>query len=125
MERGYSVDIKECSRQLSAKERINMKDTTSALSLDELTQEGDVNIKVKDYAVLSVHNEKSDNKDYEQYILIDEMGVKYVTSSDAFFNSFMDIYTEMEGEEEEWSIRVYRSPSKNYKGKDFITCQIQ
>lgn len=123
--RGYSVDIKECSRELSAKERINMKDTTSAMSLDELTQEGDVNINVKDYAVLSVHNEKSDNKDYEQYILIDEQGVKYVTGSESFFNSFMDIYKEMIGEPEEWSIRVYRSPSKNFKGKDFITCQIQ
>ena len=51
-------------------------------------------------------------------------GTKYVTGSSSFWSSFEEIYTEMEGEDEEWGVRVYRSPSKNYTGKDFITCSI-
>ena len=110
---------------MTAKERIQFKDTTSALKLDEVTQNGAVIITPSIYGVLNVHNEKSDNADYNNYIIIDEeTGEKYVTGSNSFWTSFMDIANEMKGEEESWSIKVYRVPSKNYKGKDFITCSI-
>lgn len=121
---GYNVTIKESNKELTAKERISLKDTTSAIKLDEATQIEDVLIFPDMYCVLGIHNEKSDNKDYEVYVLQDRSGQKYVTGSSSFWNSFMNIYEEMEGETEEWGIRVYRSPSKNYKGKDFITCAI-
>lgn len=122
---GYSVSIESVSKELTAKERIQFKDTTSALKLDEVTQKGAVIITPSIYGVLNVHNEKSDNADYNNYIIIDEeSGEKYVTGSNSFWTSFMDIANEMKGEEESWSIKVYRVPSKNYKGKDFITCSI-
>ena len=38
---GYTVSIRETSKQLSAKERIKVKDTTQAISLDDVTQQGD------------------------------------------------------------------------------------
>ena len=122
---GYSVSIKETSRNLSAKERIAIKDTTSAVKLDEATQVESVTINPNMFAVLSIHNDKSDNPDYENYIVVDKNGTKYVTGSQSFWTSFMDIWTEMENEDEDWSVLVYRHPSKNYKGKDFITCAIQ
>ena len=122
---GYSVSIKESSIELTAKQRIALKDTTSAKKLDEVTQVEDVVIYPDMWAVLSIHNEKSDNVDYENYILVDKSGEKYVTGSQSFWTSFMDIYNEMAGEDEEWGVRVYRVESKNYKGKQFLTCSIE
>lgn len=129
MTTGYSVEIAESSMELSAKERIKMKDTTNAIKLDELTQEedsGEVVIEPQAYAVLNIHNEHSDqNKDYVNYVLVDKDGTKYVTSSESFWTSFMEIYKEMENETEPWKIVVYRVPSKNFKGKEFLTCSIE
>ena len=122
---GYSVSIKESSRELTAKQRIALKDTTGAVKLDEATQVEPVIINVDMYAVLDIHNEKSENPDYENYIVVDKDGTKYVTGSASFWSSFIDIFTEMEGEDEAWTLKVYRVPSKNYKGKDFITCSIE
>lgn len=120
----YTVSIKEASEQLTAKQRISLKDTTSALKLDEVTQAENVQIFPVLYAVLNIHNDKSDNPDYENYIVVDKSGKKYVTGSASFWDSFMNIASEMEGENEDWGIEVYRIPSKNYKGKEFITCKI-
>lgn len=122
---GYAVAIKESSRKLTAKQRIALKDITDAVKLDEATQVEPVMINVDMYAVLDIHNEKSENPDYENYIVVDKNGTKYSTGSESFWSSFMDIFTEMEGEDEEWALKVYRVPSKNYKGKDFITCSIE
>ena len=122
---GYSVSIKESSRELTAKQRIALKDTTNAVKLDEATQVEPVIINVDMYAILAIHNEKSENPDYDNYIVVDKNGAKYVTGSASFWSSFMDIFTEMEGDDEEWALKVYRVPSKNYKGKDFITCSIE
>lgn len=122
---GYSVSIAKASRELTAKERIQLKDTTNAIKLDEVTQTEALIIKPQLFAELDIHNEMSDNKDYKNYIVVDGAGQKYVTGSDSFWTSFMDIAREMENETEDWAIKVYRMPSKNYKGKEFITCSIE
>lgn len=121
---GYSVEIKETSRELTAKQRIALKDTSDAFKLDTICDENGVIIDPIDFAVLAIHNEKTDNVDYENYVIIDKDGDKYVTGSQSFWNSFMNIYDEMQGEEEEWAIKVYKLDSKNYKGKKFLTCSI-
>lgn len=124
--RGYQVTIKEVSKELTAKEKVAFKNTTSAVKLDEATQNGPVTVYPDYYGILNIHNEKaSDNPDYENYVVIDkETGKKYITGSQSFWTSFMEIAEEMEGETEEWGVEIFRSPSKNYKGKDFITCSI-
>lgn len=122
----YAVTIKETSKQLSAKQKIAIKDTTNARKLDEATVNAEnVLIYPEMWAVLAIHNEKSDDIDYENYVLVDKDGTKYVTGSKSFWSSFMNIYHEMENEDEEWGIKVYRMESKNYKGKQFITCSIE
>ena len=121
---GYSVEIKETSKQLSAKERIAIKDTSNALKLDIECEEDGVIITPVAFAILSIHNEKSDNKDYENYVITDKDGTKYVTGSESFWNAFISIWVEMQEEEEEWGIKAYKLDSKNYKGKKFLTCSI-
>lgn len=121
---GYSVNIREVSKSISAKERVMLKDTTNAMSLDEVTQGARFVFEPDFYAVLDVHNEKSEDKDYVKYIIVDKGGNKLVTGSESFFTSFKDIMDEMAGSEEHFEIEAYRMPSKNYKGKEFITCSI-
>lgn len=121
---GYSVEIKESSKELSAKERIALKDTSDATKLDLACDEVPLIITPVAYAVLGIHNEKSDNKDYNNYLIMDDNGEKYVTGSDSFWTSFKGIYDEMVGESEEWAIKAYKLDSKNYKGKKFLTCSI-
>lgn len=126
----YKATVRECSKEITVKERIMLKDTSNATSLDTLTQEADFNnekviINVDYYAILDIHNEKSDNKDYVNFIVVDKSGEKYVTGSQPFITSFIGIVEEMtEAGETEIVIEVYRKESKNYKGKDFITCSI-
>lgn len=120
----YTVAITECSRELSAKERIAMKDTSNATKLDVACEGQTLRIVPKDYAVLTVHNEKSDSVDYKNYIIMDENGEKYCTGSDSFWNAFKSIYDEMKDETEAWAIDIYKLDSKNYKGKKFLTCSI-
>lgn len=122
---GYTVKIEESSQELKGKMRIVMKDTSDALKLDEATEGGNsIIIKVEKWAILKVHNEKSDDKEYLNYVIVDNEGHKFVTGSQSFWSSFINIYEEMKDEDEEWAIKVYRLPSKNYKGKEFITCSV-
>lgn len=122
---GFKVTIKECTRELSAREKIRLKDTSNAIKLDTaVTADERVMITPVAYAILSIHNEKSDNKDYENIVIEDKNGDKYVTGSPSFTASFFDIWDEMDGTGEEFSIEVYKMDSKNYKGKQFLTCSI-
>ena len=121
---GYSVNIREVSRSITAKERVKLKDTTNAISLDEVTREGKFVFEPDYYAILDVHNEQSEDKDYIKYVIVDKAGTKLVTGSNSFFTAFKDMMDERAGCDEEFSIEAYRMPSKNYKGKEFITCSI-
>lgn len=122
---GYSVKVIDASRQLTAKEKIAFKDFGLAKQLDDVVNEEGLVINVKDYVVLQVHNDKSDNKDYTKYLLIDENDEKYITGSEPLWTTFKDIWDEISDEPEvEWSLKVYKLESKNYKGKQFLTCSI-
>ena len=121
----FRAEIVETGKQLtSVKEKVIMKDTRSAIRLDEATQSGSVDIYPVNYAVLKVTNDRSEDGEYTQYIIIDKSGEKYLTGSESFFSAFMSIYEDMSESGEEFGIRAYRVPSKNYKGKDFISCSI-
>ena len=125
MREEYQVKIEKASAEFSGKQAVMLKDLSDAVSFDAATQEGPVAIKPVAWAVLATHNEKAkDNKDYYNYVILTEDGGKYKTGSDNFFNSFMDIWEEMHGSDEEWAVKVYRKPSKNYQGKEFITCSV-
>lgn len=121
----FTATITESSRELNAYEKVKFKDTSNALKIDELTQGSEhVVIAPAGYVVLTVHNEKSDNPDYNNYIIFDNAGTKYVTSSQSFWNSFSDIWTDMADYPDTWEIEILRKPSSNFKGKDFLTCAL-
>ena len=119
----YSVSILEASKELTAKQRIQIKDTTDTIGLDKATQSEAITIDVDMYAILSIHNEKSEDKDYECYVIVDKDGTRYTTGSPSFWSSFINIYNEMK-DESDWMLKVFRLPSKNRQGKDFITCSV-
>lgn len=125
MQKDYEVKIKSTSKELTARERVMLKDTRNAIKLDEAVGETPLVISPDYYAVLDVHNEKSkEDKDFENYIVVDTDGNKYVTGSTSFFEAFTEIVEEMDGTGEEYQIEIYKLDSKNYKGKQFITCSI-
>lgn len=123
---GYEVKIVDSSKELSARERISLKNFDDMVQLDDAinAETPKLMIDVAGYAVASVHNEKSDNVDYEKFIIIDKDGQRYITGSQPFFSSFKEIWDEMEGEGEDWAITAYKRESNNYKGKEFLTCTI-
>ena len=122
----YSVSIEESSIELNARARIILKDTSDALKLDAVVGEGDEAIVITpvNYAILNIHNEKADDPDYKNYLVIDKDGNKYVTGSKSFWNSFINIFNEMKEESTDFEIKIYKLPSKNYNGKSFLTCSL-
>lgn len=123
---GYSVRIEDASKELTKKERVMLKDTSDDVKLDEATNGEAIIINPDYYVVLNIHNEKSDNKDYLVYVIVDKDGTKYITGSESFWSSFLNIWDEMteDGETEPWELKCYKLDSKNYKGKQFLTCSI-
>lgn len=121
---GYNVTITKTSKELTHKERVRMKDTTNAIRLDEVTKDGPVLIDLDFYAVLNVHNEKSESIDYTVCILVDKAGTKYRTGSPRFLTALDEIVVDMADCDEPWQLEVSRRPSKNYTGKEFLTCSV-
>lgn len=123
---GYSVKIREASKDLTNKQRVMIKDTSDAIRLDLEVDGGDLLIKPDYFAVLDVHNENSKNVDYVNYIIVDTDGKKYLTSSEAFWSTFCDIWDEMTKDcsDEEWELKCYKLDSKKYIGKQFLTCSV-
>ena len=121
----FKAEIIETGKEItSAKEKVMLKDTRSAIRLDDATQSGSTDLYPVNYAVLDITNDRSEEGNYRQYLIIDKNGDKYLTGSESFYSAFLAIYEEMSGTGEEYGIRVYRVPSKNYKGKDFLSCSI-
>lgn len=121
---GFEAKIREASKELTAKERVKFKDTTNAIQLDDATKDNPLVIAPDFYVILDIHNERSEDKDYVKYIIVDKSGNKFVTGSESFFSAFKSIIEEMGDAGEDYEIEVYRLPSKNYKGKEFLTCSI-
>jgi len=125
----YNATIEESSRELTPKERVMFKDLGNAVNLNDYAKESIVAgvkaiISVKDWAIIAVHNEASEDVDYKNYLLVDENGNKYYTGSVSFWNKFMDIYSEMKEVDEDWSIELNLVPSKKYAGKEALTCSL-
>ena len=120
----YKAEIINSSKELTAKEKIMLKDTSNAIGLDDATKEGPVIIDLDYYAIVHVHNPLTENSEYKKCVILDKDGTKYATGSESFIRNMMDIVDEMADSGEEYKLSVYRKDSNNYKGKQFITCSV-
>ena len=130
MRTDFNTKISASSRDLSAKERVMIKNIADAIQLDSLVKDetSEPAVIYPDYWVeLEIHNEHANGaSDYTKFVIVDKRdGAKYVTGSSSFINAFNDIADEIadEPDMDEWGIKVFRRPSKNYSGS-FITCAI-
>ena len=125
MSKEYTSTITYASKELTAIEKVKLKNLQDAIQLDAaVSDDGSLYVKPELYAMIEVHNERSKNdKDYKKMVIIADDGTKYVTGSDSFMRSFEDIADDMEGDDTPWAIKIFRRSSKNYSGT-FITCTI-
>lgn len=126
MRTDYNTKIRYSSKELSAKERIILKDTGNAAKLDALLEDGPIEIPVDYYAIVDIHNEKAkQDKDYSQIVIVDNAGNKFTSGSNSLIEAISDMADELADEGiEEFTISIFRKPSKNYTGKYFITCSL-
>lgn len=122
----YKAKVVKSTKEISVREKIRLKNFSDFIQLDEATELEPVLIDIDYVATVHVENDKSDNPEYDKQVYIDKNGQCYVSGSETLFRQFEDIYDEMseEGLEDEITIKVYKSPSKNYKGKSFLTCNL-
>ena len=123
----YKTAIRESSKELSTREKIKLKDLTSAIAIDKVVEpEKPLVIAPDFYAYLLIHNEKlpENEQDYETMVIVDKAGTKYYTGSNSAMSSFVDIFDEMNDTAEPFEIEFYKRESKNYSGKHFITCSL-
>ena len=123
----YTTSITESSKELSVREKIKLKDLTSAIAIDKVVEpEKPLVIAPDFYSYLSIHNEKlpENEQDYKTMVIVDKSGTKYYTGSDSAISSFVDIFDEMIDTAEPFEIEFYKRESKNYSGKHFITCSL-
>lgn len=114
------INVLEASKELTKRERVQLKDTGAMTQLREMIGK---TIAPEAYARIAVHNERArGDQDYEQLVIWGKDGVQYVTGSGTFAQKFLDIAEEMEGEE--FEILVKEQASRNYPGKTFLTCNL-
>ena len=128
----YSAKIVELygKDNLTPKERIQLADMVDVESIDAVLAENPegIQIDVDFFYVVEVHNDspKVENTDYEKYVIVAKSGEKYTTGSESFFSQFMRYYQELKECDllNEFTVRIFRKPSPNYRDKYFITCSL-
>lgn len=124
---GYTVEIVETSKELTAKEKVRIKDFSAAQQLDEIIKNGEhFYLDYSYHALMRVHNEKTKNekKDYDKLVIVDKNGNSYVTGSESFLSAMTEVLAEMDGTGEEFQLDCYKVDSKNFAGKQFLTCTV-
>ena len=123
----YMSEITETSmKEMNKVELIAFKDVSDCIALEECvnnSENGEFIMHPSDYVKLHVVNDKSESKEYDILVIIDNDGVKYKTGSEAFERSFRDIFDELK-DESGWALIVFGKDSKNYKGKKFLSCSV-
>ena len=128
-ERVYTADVTNSLKELTARQRIAVKDFSSAEKLNDIITADNPHftIDVDNIIKVSVHNEQSKgNSDYDVVIIIDKDGKKYRTGSETAYTSALEIYRELEAANEldgGFTLDFYKVKSNNFDG-DFIKCNL-
>lgn len=127
MNTNYTTKISESSKELSTREKIKLKDLTTAIAIDKVVNpEKSLVIDPDFYAWVDIHNEKlpENQQDYKTMVIVDKGGAKYYTGSNSAITSFVDIFDEMSETNEPFEVEFIKKESKNFSGKCFITCTL-
>lgn len=122
---GFESKITACSNsEMSKREQLKMMDLTNAIQLESaVNAKGKVEITPRIWAVVEIINPRSKGeKEYTKFVLIDDLEQKWQTGSESFMQAFKQINDFMEGEP--FSIEAYGVESKNFPGRNFLTCSI-
>lgn len=121
----YSVEILEASSELTKREKVMFKDTSNAVKFDDVvTPEQGITITPTGWVKLAIHNPKGERKDFENLVITTYEGEKFVTGSPTFIEKFLGIWEDMYDPNEDFQIEVFKRDSKNYKGKQFLSCAV-
>lgn len=115
----YKSEITYSSRELTGREKLIVKDVSNATSLNDVAGDPNFAIKPEMWAKIHVTNDepKEDtNAEYDRYVIIDDAGQKYVTGSESFWQSFIEIVEAMEDEAEDYKITAFKVKSRNNEG---------
>ena len=123
----YNTKVVNTSREITPQEKFLIKDFNDAVGLDTVVSDGEgITLDVDVIAEVQVHNEHAkDDKDYTTIVIITKDGTKYTTSSNSVRDAISDIMDECAEEGiEDYKIKIFKKPSKNYAGKSFMTASI-
>ncbi len=121
----FNMIISKSLFALNKKDVLQLKDLSDAIKLDQATQEnGSVVISnVRNLVSLALVSDDPQNpQEYSKTVVVDADGNRYVTGSDSFARRAWEIAEEME--DDEFGLKVYRRPSKNYAGREFLSCSV-
>lgn len=127
MNTNYTSKISDSSKELTTREKIKLKDLTTAIAIDKVVEpEKSLVIEPDFYAWVDIHNEKlpENEQDYKTMVIVDKGGAKYYTGSSSAITSFVDIFGEMSETGESFEVEFSKKESKNFGGKFFITCTL-
>lgn len=123
----FNVIVSETLKELTKKDLLQLKDLSDAVKLDQATQESVTGAyiiaDVKNIVSMNLVSDDPQNpQEYAKTVIVDADGNRYVTGSDSFARRVWEIAKEMDGEP--FGLRVYRRPSKNYAGREFLSCSV-
>lgn len=123
----YNTKVVTTSREITAQEKFLIKDFNDAIGLDSVVTDSEgIILDIDIIAEVQVHNEHAkDDKDYTTIVIITRDGTKYTTSSNSVRDAISDIMDEcMDEGIEDYKLKIFKKPSKNYAGKSFMTASI-
>lgn len=125
----FKVDILQSQKELSAVEKIRVKDTAGATKLDAFVPETEhVIIGITNIVQMHVTNDKLTDPEYDVCLCIGEDGTNYITGSESFISSVSSIIDDLADsglEYDVFDLEVYKLPSKNYQGRSFIKASLK
>ena len=133
----YEVTITGSSlEKIRGTERLRYTNFAGMVQLDDIISDDGVKtaLDITGYVECHVHNDKSDTPEYDKLVLIAKDGELYLTGSDSFKRSFIEIFEALTDDFVEdgiapqdrvYPILAFKAPSKNIKGKTFLCCAVQ
>lgn len=130
-ERNYKAEVTYSTRELTAREKIKFKDTTSAIALDDVvTVDKPIELTIDTVVKITVENgaikgDDGKDKEYDVLVFTTDTGDVYKTSSPSFETSIIDIFDELQelNDTDPVTVRIFKKPSKNFNG-EFISCSL-